>query len=494
MSQEILINITPMETRVALVENGLPQEIHMERNAKRGLVGNIYKGKVVRVLPGMQAAFIDIGEERTAFLHIDDLVSRKKAKAADDTLDICRLLHDGQQIVVQVIKDPVGGKGARLSAHLSVASHYLVYMADADYIGISHRIEGEEERERLKSTLEAVVAELAAADKSGAVAGGYILRTAAEGAAVADLHSSARFLKRVWQDIVDKKTAAKAPCCLYKELPLYQRVLRDMVFPDVEKIYIDSREILDDLTQFANKFNPEIVQLLEHYPGERPLFCLYSVEEEIGRALARKVQLKSGGYLVIDQGEAMTTVDVNTGAFVGHRNLEETIYKTNLEAAQVIARQMRMRNLGGIVIIDFIDMQSIEHRRQVLRALEKAMARDRVRTTISGVTELGLVQTTRKRTSQSLAHVLCEECPVCEGRGYVKSAETLSYEILRDILRAARAYECGSLRVLAPAPVIERLLDEDSDQVADLEQFIGCTIQFRVESLYAHEQFDIIPV
>ena len=236
------------------------------------------------------------------------------------------------------------------------------------------------------------------------------------------------------------------------------------------------------------------MQLLEHYPGERPLFCLYSVEEEIGRALARKVQLKSGGYLVIDQGEAMTTVDVNTGAFVGHRNLEETIYKTNLEAAQVIARQMRMRNLGGIVIIDFIDMQSIEHRRQVLRALEKAMARDRVRTTISGVTELGLVQTTRKRTSQSLAHVLCEECPVCEGRGYVKSAETLSYEILRDILRAARAYECGSLRVLAPAPVIERLLDEDSDQVADLEQFIGCTIQFRVESLYAHEQFDIIPV
>ena len=497
MSQEILINITPMETRVALVENGVPQEIFIERNNKRGLVGNIYKGKVVRVLPGMQAAFIDIGEARTAFLHVDDLLPRKsKANAGESgEADIRRLLHDGQFIAVQVIKDPVGSKGARLTAQLSVASHYLVYMADAEHIGISQRIESEEERERLKCLLSEIVDEVSQENGgNSAFAGGYILRTAAEGVSDAELRNTLRFVRRLWQDILDRKTTAQAPCCLYEDLPLPKRVLRDMVGAEIEKIRVDSREVFDDLTRFGNKFNPDIVRLLEHYPGERPLFYMYAIEDEISKALQRKVMLKSGGHLVFDQTEAMSTIDVNTGAFVGHRNLEETIYKTNLEAAAVIARQMRIRNLGGIIIIDFIDMQSAEHRRQVLRALEKALARDRVRTTISGVTELGLVQTTRKRTSQSLGQILCEECSTCFGRGYVKSAESISYEILRDILRAARAYECDSLRVLASEPVIARLIDDDSSQVADLEAFIGCTIQFRVENLYAHEQFDIIPV
>ena len=487
MSQEILINITPMETRVALVENGVPQEIHVERNNKRGLVGNIYKGKVVRVLPGMQAAFIDIGEARTAFLHVDDLVSRKNKKIDGESADISRLLHDGQQVVVQVIKDPVGSKWARLSAELSIASYNLVYMPDIEHIGISQRLEDEEERERLKTTLTAVVDELK-------VGGGYILRTVAEGATEAELRNAVTFLNRVWDDLLERKTTAKVPCCLYEDLPLYKRVLRDMVRPEIETIRVDSREILEKLISFANKFNPEIVRLLEHYPGERPLFYLHGVEEEITKALQRKVALKSGGSLVFDQTEAMSTIDVNTGAFVGRRNLEETIYKTNLEAAVAIARQMRMRNLGGIIIIDFIDMQNAEHRRQVLRAFEKALSRDRVRTTISGVTELGLVQTTRKRTSQSLGQIICTECPTCQGRGYVKSAESISYEILRDILRAARAYECESLQVLASASVIEHLLDEGSSQVADLEQFIDRTIQFRVESLYPLEQFDIIPV
>ncbi len=496
MSQELLVNITPMETRVALVENGVPQEIMIERSNKRGLVGNIYKGKVVRVLPGMQAAFIDIGEARTAFLHVDDLLPRDHKNSAESAEpDIRKLLHDGQQVAVQVIKDPVGTKGARLTAQLSVASHYLVYMANADHVGVSQRIESDEERERLRVLLGDIVEQVAAEDMAhDQLAGGYILRTSAEGATDDQLRGTVRFLRRLWRDILERKTTSKAPSCLYENPSLAKRVLRDIVSAEVEKIRVDSREVFDALTTFGNKFNPDIVRLLEHYPGERPLFYMYSIEDEISKALERKVMLKSGGHLVFDQTEAMSIVDVNTGAYVGHRNLEETIYKTNLEAAVVIARQLRIRNLGGIIIIDFIDMQSAEHRRQVLRALEKALARDSVRTTISGVTELGLVQITRKRTNQSLGQILCQDCPTCYGRGYIKSAESVSYEVLRDILRAARAYECDSLRVLAAAPVIDRLTDEDSAQVADLEAFIGRTIQFSVEALYAVEQFDIIPV
>ena len=486
MSREILINITPMETRVALVENGVPQEISLERNQKRGLVGNIYKGKVVRVLPGMQAAFVDIGAERTAFLHVDDLYFDRSTDAA--TPDIKTLLHDGQKILVQVIKDPINTKGARLTAQLSVAARYLVYMDKSTRTGISQRIEDEEERERLKQVVESVLAE------DNQDPGGYIVRTAAEGASALELKSDIRFLQRIWQDIEQAKTTTKVPSCIYSELPLAKRVLRDMASEDVEKILVDSREVLTELVNFGNKFSPEIANLIEHYPGERPLFFLHCIEDEISKALNRSVPLKSGGHLVIDQTEAMTTIDVNTGAFVGHRNLEETIYKTNLEAATAAARQVRMRNLGGIIIVDFIDMHSAEHRRQVLRTFEKALARDRAKNKISGVTELGLVQVTRKRTSESLEQILCESCPTCEGRGSIKSAETVGYEVLREILRVARAYECDQLRVLASAAVIERLLDEDSAQVADLEKFIGRTIQFRAEGLFAREQFDIIPV
>lgn len=491
MSREILINITPMETRVALVENGVPQEISIERNQKRGLVGNIYKGKVVRVLPGMQAAFVDIGVERTAFLHADDLYfNRGEAGAHRETgtPDIRTLLHEGQKILVQVIKDPINSKGARLTAQLSVAARYLVYMDKSSHTGISQRIEDESERERLKEVITSVLA------KDEQISGGYIVRTAADGVSGNELASDIRFLQRLWRHIEQAKTEAATPSCLYEELPLYKRVLRDMASEDVEKILVDSREVLTELVNFGNKFSPEIASLVEHYPGERPLFYLHGIEDEIGKALQRDVPLKSGGHLVIDQTEAMTTIDVNTGAFVGHRNLEETIYKTNLEAAAAAARQIRMRNLGGIIIIDFIDMQNAEHRRQVLRTFEKALDRDRAKNKISGVTELGLVQVTRKRTSDSLEHVLCQSCPTCEGRGSIKSAETVSYEVLREILRVARAYECDQLRVLASTAVIERLLDEDSAQVADLEEFINRTIQFRSEALFAREQFDIIPV
>jgi ribonuclease G len=491
MSREILINITPMETRVALVENGVPQEISIERNQSRGLVGNIYKGKVVRVLPGMQAAFVDIGVERTAFLHVDDLCfARGEADTDKDrgAPDITTLLHEGQKILVQVIKDPINTKGARLTAQLSVAARYLVYMDKSSHIGISQRIEDESERERLKETITSVLTE----DEQAS--GGYIVRTAADGVSGNELVSDIRFLQRLWQHIEQAKAEAATPSCLYEELPLYKRVLRDMASEDVEKILVDSREVLTELVKFGNKFSPEIASLVEHYPGERPLFYLHGIEDEIGKALQRTVPLKSGGHLVIDQTEAMTTIDVNTGAFVGHRNLEETIYKTNLEAAAAAARQIRMRNLGGIIIVDFIDMQNAEHRRQVLRTFEKALDRDRAKNKISGVTELGLVQVTRKRTSDSLEHLLCQNCPTCDGRGSIKSAETVSYEVLREILRVARAYECNQLRVLASTAVIERLLDEDSAQVADLEAFIDRTIQFRSEALFAREQFDIIPV
>lgn len=508
MSREILINVTPMETRVALVENGVPQEISIERNQRSGLVGNIYQGKVVRILPGMQAAFVDIGVERAGFLHLDDLEDAKPAITNQSgeaaTPEIQDLLHDGEKILVQVIKDPISSKGARLTAQLSVASRYLVYMDGTEHIGVSQRIEDKAERERLKIAVSAAIEEIAAAappikrNKNSIHiprrGGSYILRTAAEGASDDELRIDMRYLQRVWQHLMDVKLEAKAPSCLYEELPLPKRVLRDMASTDVEKVLVDSREVLDRLITFANKFSPEIASLLDHYPGERPLFYLYGIEDEIAKALQRSVAMKSGGHLVIDQTEAMTTVDVNTGAFVGHRNLEETIFKTNLEAAAATARQMRMRNLGGIIIVDFIDMHNAEHRRQVLRTFEKALDRDRARTTMSGVTELGLVQVTRKRTSESLGQILCEGCPTCEGRGSIKSAETVSYEVLREILRVARAYECEKLRVLASTSVIERLLDEDSAQIADLEVFIGRTIQFRAEDLFAREQFDIIPV
>ena len=497
MSSEILVNITPMETRVALVENGVVQEVAVERARRRGIVGNIYRGKVVRVLPGMQAAFVDIGLARAGFLHADDIVAAPwlERPANGGGTDIRQLVREGQMVVVQVIKDPIGSKGARLTSRLSVSSRYLVYMPDVSHVGVSQRIDTEEERERLRRLLAEALAELPGTDPGAPDARhGYILRTVAEGASLDEIRGDLDFLHRLWELVLERIKAARDISCLYEDLPLSLRTLRDMLRPEVEKVRVDSREVFAAMVAFAEQINPEMVPLLEHYPGERPLFYLYSVEDEINRALARNVQLKSGGYLVIDQTEAMTTVDVNTGAFVGHSNLEETIFKTNLEAATAIARQLRLRNLGGIIIIDFIDMTDPEHRRQVLRTLEKALERDRAKTGITTVSQLGLVEMTRKRTSESLGQILCEPCPVCEGRGRLKSPETVCYDIMREILRESRAFECERILVLGSQVVIDRLLDEDSSNVADLEEFIGRPIQFRVETLYSQEQYDIIPV
>ncbi|MFK1002781.1 ribonuclease G [Pseudomonas aeruginosa] len=483
MSEEILINITPMESRVAVVENGVLQEVHVERTQRRGIVGNIYKGRVVRVLPGMQAAFVDIGLERAAFIHAAE-ISNREGSAVES---ISALVHEGQALVVQVTKDPIGTKGARLTTHLSIPSRYLVYMPRTSHVGISLRIEDEVERERLKK----VVADCVAAEGIEGQ-GGFILRTAAEGAGEDEILADIRYLRRLWDQIAAQIQTVGAPSVIYEDLSLAIRTLRDLVNPRIEKIRIDSRENFQKITSFVEELMPEISDRLEHYPGERPIFDLYGVEDEIQKALERKVLLKSGGYLIVDPTEAMTTIDVNTGAFVGHRNLEETIFKTNLEAATAIARQLGLRNLGGIIIIDFIDMEDEEHRRQVLRTLEKQLERDHAKTNIIGITELGLVQMTRKRTRESLVQILCEPCPCCQGRGMLKTAETTCYEIFREILREARAYQADSYLVLANQKVVDRLLDEESGNVADLEAFIGRTIKFQVEAMYSQEQYDVV--
>lgn len=505
MSSEILINVTPMETRVALVENGVLQEVSVERQHTRGIAGNIYKGKVIRVMPGMQAAFVDIGMEKAGFLHVDDIQQPDQAAETNNSIknrdiknlgiknvalkntEIKQFLREGQSIVVQVIKDPISTKGARLSTKLSVSSHYLVYIPNVTHIGISQRIEDAAERARLRQQLDVVL-------EGGDVGGGYILRTAAEGADTTDLSKEIEFLQQLWGQVSETAKRLKAPALAYEDLPMFLRVLRDITHPKIEKVRVDSQKSYKKLCEFAERFSPEILSAIEYYSSDKPIFSLYSVEDEITRALETRVLLKSGGSLVIEQTEAMTTVDINTGAFVGRRNLEETTFKINLEAATTIARQLRLRNLGGIIIIDFIDMQDVEHQREVIRVLEKALSHDRARTAIASISALGLVEMTRKRTSESLERVLCQPCPTCEGKGRLKSVETTCYEILRDVLRQARVSECKTFQVLAAQKVIDYLQDEESSHVKDLEAFVGRTLEFRMVSSYSQEQFDIIPV
>jgi ribonuclease G len=486
MGEEILINFTPMETRVAVIENGMPQEIYVERVKRRGIVGNIYKGKVVRVLPGMQAAFVDIGLERAAFIHVDEVVDQSQS-GERGSVSIAQVLREGQSLLVQVTKDPIGTKGARLTTHLSIPSRYLVLMPGSSHIGVSQRIEDPEERERLRGLIQQLTSEEGEESDCG-----FILRTVAERVSSAELAADIQFLRRLWDSIQARIAKAQAPAAVYEDLPLNMRALRDMAHAGVERIRIDSRETYQRAVDFARSLVPEIEEKLEYYPGERPIFDLFNVEEEIQKALGRKVELKSGGYLIFDQTEAMTTVDVNTGAFVGHRNLEETIFKTNLEAATAIGRQLRLRNLGGIIIIDFIDMEDVDHQRQVLRTLERVLEKDYAKCKVTGVSELGLVEMTRKRTRESLEQVLCEPCPQCEGRGSIRTAETVCYEIFREILRQHRAYDTEGYLVLANQRVVDYLLDDASDHVAELEVFIGKTIRFQVEPMYSPEHFDVV--
>jgi ribonuclease G len=489
--QDILINWSPQETRVAVVESGAVQELHVERTLERGLVGNVYLGKVSRVLPGMQSAFIDIGLERAAFLHVGDLLSTLSARHAEGEaatpLPIEKQVFEGQSILVQVIKDPIGTKGARLSTQISIAGRLLVFLPQDQHIGVSQKIPLEQ-REALRQRLQSL-AEVGAVNGQ---TGGFILRTNGEDASDAELAEDIAYLRKTWARIKDASMRLPPKSLLHLDLNLLQRVLRDLVSENTQTIRIDSKEQFEKLKAFGTEFMPSAAHKLQLYKGERPIFDLFNIDEEVSRALGRKVELKSGAYLIVDQTEALTTIDVNTGGYVGARNFDETIFKTNLEAAGAIARQLRLRNLGGIIIADFIDMTREDHKEAVLAEFRKQLGRDRVKTSVSGYSALGLVEMTRKRTRESLAHMLCEPCPVCEGKGNVKTTRTVAYDILREILREARQFHPKEFRVIAAPAVIDVLLDEESQHLAGLSDFIGKPISLQAEASMSQVQYDIV--
>ncbi len=489
MQQDILINWSPQETRVAIVENGAVQELHVERTLERGLVGNVYLGKVARVLPGMQSAFIDIGLERAAFLHVADVWHRQPdgeppalVRNSQPQVPIEKQVFEGQSLMVQVIKDPIGTKGARLSTQISIAGRLLVFLPQDDHVGVSQKIPLDQ-RDALRARLQALV---------GEAGGGFILRTNGEDATDPELAEDIAYLRKTWSRIKDLSQRVPPASLLHQDLNLLQRVLRDLVGEETQAIRLDSNEQFALLQAFGREFMPAAAERLQLYKGERPIFDLYSIDEEIARALGRRVELKSGGYLIVDQTEALTTVDVNTGGFVGARNFDETIFKTNLEAAQAIARQLRLRNLGGIIIVDFIDMSRDDHRDTVLAEFRKQLARDRVKTMSGGFSQLGLVEMTRKRTRESLAHMLCEPCAACQGKGIVKTARSVAYDILREILREARQFNPREYRVVASPKVVELFLDEESQHLAGLSDFIGKPISLQSESAMGQEQYDIV--
>ena len=486
VKEEILINVTPNEVRAAILENGVVQEVHIERATQRGVISNIYKGRVTRVLPGMQAAFIEIGLQRTAFLHVSDIV---KPAAENDSesaeTSIRDLVKEGDELLVQVVKDPIGNKGARLTTFITLPSRHLVLIPNGDTIGVSARIEDEAERERLRSAMEELLG-------GQELECGVIVRTVAEGEDASALQADLKYLTKLWEVVQQRCRKAKVKTLVHEDLSLPLRVLRDFVTADVEHILVDSEEDFTAMQEFSATFLPEVGTMLELYQRRRPIFDLHSIEEDIGKALDRSIALKSGCYIIFDQTEAMTTVDVNTGGYVGHRNLEETIYRTNLEAAVSIARQLRLRNLGGIIIIDFIDMEEEDHRENVLAMLAESMQKDHSRHQIMPLSPLGLVEMTRKRTRESLQHVLCEDCPSCDGRGFVVTAETVCFEVFREVSRQSRQFEFDQAMVLAHQTVIELLLDEQAHSLAKLEEQTGKSIRLQPESLYTQDQFDVV--
>ena len=488
MKKEIFINESMGETRIAIQEDSQLVEVYVEKQDKHRMVGNVYKGKVENVLPGMQAAFIEIGLERTAFLHAKDI--HPKVAVGNDLQDlppgnIDDLVSEGNDILVQVLKDPLGTKGARLSTYITLPSRYLVYLPKGSGVGVSTRIEDSDERQRLRELVQSFIDENSR--------GGFIVRTAAEGAGFDELRADMVFLQKLWDVITEKALRTKVGNIVHSDLELPLRVLRDVADQEISKVQVDLESVFDKMREFSRVFIPEMLSKLELYEGERPVFDLHGVEDEIQKALDRKVLLKSGGHLIIDQTEAMTTIDVNTGGFVGHRNLEETIFKTNLEAAVTIARQLRLRNLGGIIILDFIDMEDQSHKNRVLEALQRCLETDNARTKVCEVSSLGLVEMTRKRTRESLENMLCEPCPTCEGRGRVKTSETVCHEIFREILRHTSQFDFQKILVLAHPEVIEAMLDDESSGVAELESITGSPIRLQAEAMYSQEQFDVVP-
>ncbi len=502
MSSELVINVTAHETRLALIERETIAELYIERTREKGIVGNIYKGRVVRVLPGMQAAFVDIGLEKAAFLYVADVFdtieefeSMMEAENQDEVMDdselnqeyrvlhpIEDLLQEGQELLVQVSKEPIGTKGARITAHISLPGRHLVYMPTVDHVGISRRIEDEEERERLRELVE----------KLRQPGCGFIVRTASEGKSEEELRSDMQYLAKVWAEISKKKEKASAPSLIHADLDVVQKVVRDIVTDDVKRIVVDSRSDHERIVQFISTFMPKMKSSVELYDEEEPIFDQYGLEVEISRALGRKVWLKSGGYIIIEQTEALAAIDVNTGRFVGKHNLEDTILKTNLEAVKEIAYQLRLRNIGGIIIIDFIDMEKEVNREKVYAALDDALKGDKSKTNILKISDLGLVEMTRKRVRESIGRMMCEPCPYCEGRGYVKSKTTVCHEIFRELRREMLDIRGTKLLLTVNPQVADLLYDEERRGLDELEKKFKKRVTVRAKPGFHQEQFEVI--
>jgi len=488
VSEELLINVCMREVRAAILNDGVLQELYVERTGGRSLVGNIYKGRVARVLPGLQAAFVNVGLERSGFLHAADIVRGldEQSPGENRRADIGALVREGDELLVQVLKDPLGSKGARLTTHITLPSRLLVLAPNGSSVAVSARIDDDDERERLRALVEGMMAD----DDPG----GFIVRTAAHGVRLESLKADKRLLGQLWNTVQDTVGNARVEELVYRDLPLATRMLRDRRDASLARVCVDSTSTYDRMKQFADRFIPDLSEVIELYDGRRPLFDFHGIEEEISRALDRRVPLKSGGYLIIDQTEALTSIDVNSGRFLGRRDLEQTSLHTNLEAAAAIARQLRLRNLGGIIIVDFIDMAAEEHRRQLVDALSGHLSADRGKTQVMDVSPLGLVEISRKRTRDSLERTLCRPCPTCDGRGFTRTTQTVCSEIFREILGQRAQADFGEVLVLASPDVIGRLLDEDSDAVARLERLTGASIRLQSERLHGPEQYDVVPI
>lgn len=517
MSSELIINSNPFETRVALVENGQVAELYVERSSDRGIAGNIYKGRVVRVLPGMQAAFVDIDLDKAAFLYVSDIyhpmgdieqlllsscetteeeelpeeAGREPGEQElDEVLDLRRSynnvpiedrLQEGQDILVQVAKEPIGSKGARITTHITLPGRHLVFMPTMDHIGVSRRIEDEAERKRLRE----IMCDIKPPQF------GFIVRTAAEGAEKEKLQAEVDFLVKLWQNIQRRADNAPVPSVTYQELDITLRAVRDLFTKELDRLVIDSEGEYRKILNFTETFMPSLQNAVELYDGDEPIFDAYGIEMEIQRALSKKIWLKSGGYIVIETTEALTAIDVNTGRYVGKRNLEETILKTNLEAVKEIAYQLRLRNIGGIIIIDFIDMEKEANREKVWNALRDATYKDKSKSNILHMSELGLIEMTRKRTKESIGQVLCEPCPYCEGEGYLKSKQTICYEILRELERQSSDFFGRDILVMAHPEVVARFCDEERAPLERVEEKMHARIEVKADANLHVEQYDI---
>ncbi|OQY17593.1 MAG: ribonuclease E/G [Desulfobacteraceae bacterium 4572_35.1] len=500
MAKKLVINKTSHETRIALQENGHIAELYIERNRELGIVGNIYKGRVIRVLPGMQAAFVDIGLEKAGFLYVADVIDQMEAvveyvdggsNSADPDDESSKelpplppiedLLQEGQEILAQIAKEPLGTKGARITSNISLPGRHLVYMPTIDHIGISRRIENEEEKERLRATVENI-------RQPGS---GFIVRTAAEGKSENDLRTDMLYLADLWHDIDDRQKELSAPALVHSDLDVTSKVLRDILTEDIGHIVVDSQTEYDKIVKFLSTYMPELKCEIELYNKKELLFDAHGLEVEISRALGSKVWLKSGGYIVIEQTEALTAVDVNTGRFVGKRNLEDTILKTNLEAVKEVAYQLRLRNIGGLIIIDFIDMEKELHRDQVHSTLEEALKSDKSKTNILKISELGLVEMTRKRVRESIGRTLCEPCPYCDGSGYTKSRLTMVFEIFRALKREIKELPGYRVNLQAHPDVAALLYDEESSVIEEIENNFSKQVTIIARPNFHIEQFEI---